>query len=64
MFGNVRETDNYYAEYIDFLEQKVVQQRQKALREKEEAERLRILKLEEEVKLSYLTLFRMFLNGF
>ncbi|XP_060556835.1 eukaryotic translation initiation factor 5B-like isoform X2 [Ruditapes philippinarum] len=48
MFGNVRETDNYYAEYIDFLEQKVVQQRQKALREKEEAERLRILKLEEE----------------
>lgn len=53
MFGSTRETDNYYSEYIDFLEQKVVQQRQKALRDKEEAERLKILQIEEEVRHYY-----------
>ncbi|XP_045196687.2 TBC1 domain family member 5 homolog A-like isoform X3 [Mercenaria mercenaria] len=48
VFSSTRETDNYYSEYIDFLEQKVIQQRQKAQRDLEEAERLRALKLEKE----------------
>ncbi|KAL4233634.1 hypothetical protein ACF0H5_008316 [Mactra antiquata] len=47
LFG-VRPTDSYYIEYIDFLEEKVKQQRLKAQKEKEEAAKRRLLELEAE----------------
>ena len=49
MFGDNRNFDEYYAEYLDFLHEKVIKQRLQAQRRKEEEERLAALREEEEV---------------
>ena len=48
-YGDNRQTDSYYAEYLDFIERKVVAQRLKLQKEREEEERRAKEREEEEV---------------